>query len=91
VGFGIASPGGTWGPNRAEFHRRFSPEGSGGEGPQWLKNLYFLYLLELRALAKASDILNKADFYTGREQEDTDLRQAVQELLEVSHLGPESE
>lgn len=81
---GLTSPGGTWGPNKHEFHRRFSPEGSGGEGPQWLKNLYFLYLLELRALAKASDALERADFYTGKSQEDGDLQLAVRDLLKVN-------
>lgn len=28
-----------------EFHRRFDPELTGGEGPKRLKNLYFLYTL----------------------------------------------
>lgn len=79
----LTNPGGTWGINKNEFQRRFSPEGSGGEGPQWLKNLYFLYLLELRALAKASETLERADFYTGRAQEDADLQLAVRDLLKV--------
>ncbi len=48
---------GRWGPNTEEFHKRFSPETTWGQGPQWLKNLYFTYLLELRALVKASPYL----------------------------------
>ena len=48
-----------WGPNLMEFQLRFDPELTGGYGPQRLKNLYFLYLLELRALAKAAPYLEK--------------------------------
>jgi ERO1-like protein alpha len=36
-----------------------------GEGPYWLKNLYFVYLLELRALAKAAPYLRKQTYFTG--------------------------
>ena len=56
---------GKWGPNLKEFRRRFSPETTNGEGPNWLRNLYFIYLLELRALAKASPYFEKEEFYTG--------------------------
>ena len=34
-------PTGQWGPNLQEFQNRFSPETTGSEGPNWLKNLYF--------------------------------------------------
>ena len=47
----------TWGPNVDEFKKRFSPEFTEGEGPKRLKNLYFTYLVELRALAKAAPYL----------------------------------
>ena len=50
---------GTWGPNIHEFKRRFDPETTNGEGPQWLNNLYFTYLVELRALVKAAPYLAK--------------------------------
>ncbi|XP_047558317.1 ERO1-like protein beta isoform X4 [Lutra lutra] len=42
----------SWGPNMKEFKRRFDPVETKGEGPRRLKNLYFLYLIELRALSK---------------------------------------
>ncbi len=48
---------GTWGPHVEEFKRRFDPELTQGEGPQRLKNLYFTYLVELRALVKAAPYL----------------------------------
>ncbi|XP_032169527.1 ERO1-like protein beta [Mustela erminea] len=42
----------SWGPNMKEFKHRFDPVETKGEGPRSLKNLYFLYLIELRALSK---------------------------------------
>ena len=52
-----------WGPNVEEFMKRFDPETSDGLGPQRLKNLYFTYLVELRALAKASPYFFKVGKY----------------------------
>ena len=55
---GLSSQEGTmWGPNLEEFRKRFDPDLTDGYGPQRLKNLYFIYLLELRALAKAAPYL----------------------------------
>ena len=54
-----------WGPNLELFHERFDPEKTAGQGPYWLKNLYFVYLLELRALAKASHYLSQQSYFTG--------------------------
>ena len=82
-GLNAVSSGGQWGPNLKELQRRFSPETTGGEGPNWLKNLYFLYLLELRALAKASPYLYMEEYYTGNEDEDKDTRLAVRDILNV--------
>lgn len=72
-----------WGPNLEELQRRFSSETTGGEGPNWLKNLYFLYLLELRALAKAAPYLEREEYYTGNEIEDEDTRLAINDILNV--------
>lgn len=77
------SPDGKWGPNLEELQRRFSPEFTGGEGPIWLRNLYFLYLLELRALAKAAPYLQREEYYTGNEVEDQDTRLAINDILTV--------
>lgn len=79
----VVSTGGKWGPNLKEFLRRFSPEETGNEGPNWLKNLYFLYLLELRALEKAAPYLEREAYYTGNEFEDEDTRMAVNDVLRV--------
>ncbi|XP_037085550.1 ero1-like protein isoform X2 [Pollicipes pollicipes] len=72
-----------WGPNAAEFHRRFDPELTGGHGPRRLKNLYFVYLLELRALAKAAPYLTQLEYFTGNAEEDDEVRQAVRDILPV--------
>ena len=77
----LVEPKGQWGPNLAEFERRFHPSYTNGEGPHWLQNLYFLYLLELRALAKAAPYLEEDEFYTGNDEEDESVRAAVREFL----------
>ncbi len=62
--FGIGP--GTWGPNLEQFQNRFSPETTKLEGPQWLKNLYFTYLVELRALAKIAPYLEQVRMWAGK-------------------------
>jgi ERO1-like protein alpha len=79
----------VWGPNLEEFRRRFDPELTEGYGPQRLKNLYFLYLLELRAFVKATPYLVKREFYTGIAEDDEATKYAIQEFLRV--LGSFSE
>ena len=74
---------GHWGSNLDELQRRFSPETSGGEGPNWLKNLYFVYILELRALAKAAPYLQREEYYTGNDDEDKDTRLAINDILNI--------
>ncbi|CAG0902005.1 unnamed protein product [Cyprideis torosa] len=88
VPFG-SGPSGTefddnqWGWNYEEFISRFSPETTYGRGPAFLRNLYFVYLVELRALAKIAPTLKRFDFYTGNRQEDAETKQAVVELLDL--------
>ncbi|XP_043280284.1 ero1-like protein [Venturia canescens] len=79
----VVSTNGQWGRNLQELVRRFSPEETGNEGPNWLKNLYFIYLLELRALDKASPYLENEEYYTGNESEDADTRMAIKDILSV--------
>lgn len=80
---------GEWGPNVEEFRRRYDPELTNNEGPQWLKNLYFVYLLELRAIAKAAPFLEQELFYTGNEEEDASVRQAIKEILQIANSFPD--
>jgi len=78
-----------WGPNLQLFHQRFDPDKTDGLGPYWLKNLYFVYLLELRALAKAAPYLTNHSFFTGREEEDAETAVAVKDLLELVSSFPD--
>ena len=80
---------GRWGPNLEEFERRFDPQRTNGQGPYWLRNLYFVYLLELRALTKVAPYLERQPFYTGREEEDKETRIAVRELLNLLRSFPD--
>ncbi|CAH0385010.1 unnamed protein product [Bemisia tabaci] len=87
--YGIISDTGRWGKNFKEFERRFSPAMTDGEGPQWLRNLYFVYSLELRALEKAAPYLEQEKYYTGREKEDNETVAAVNDFLRVVKTFPE--
>ncbi|KAL0109532.1 hypothetical protein PUN28_014534 [Cardiocondyla obscurior] len=82
------SPDNQWGPNLDELQKRFSPEMTGGEGPNWLKNLYFTYLLQLRALVKAAPYLEREEYYTGSEIDDEDTRLAMNDILNVAKSFP---
>jgi len=74
-----------WGPNVEEFKRRFDPATTWNQGPQWLKNLYFTYLVELRAIAKAAPYLEKELFYAGISQrDDEETKGAVLTLLNAA-------
>lgn len=75
-----------WGHNVLEFRQRFDSELTAGEGPKRLRNLYFLYLIELRALAKALPFFQRPSFqlYTGRAAED---RRHKRLLLEILHMA----
>lgn len=88
IGFdGLGVP--KWGRNYEEFKKRFFPEYTFGEGPGRLKNLYFLYLLELTAIAKAAPYLENEKFYTGNDVEDAEVREAMKEILEIAKSFPD--
>lgn len=84
----LDSPNGNWGPNLQEFVNRFSPETTGAEGQKWLRNLYFAYLVELRAIAKVAPYLRNQDFYTGFQKTDKEVQLAVNDLLNVIENFP---
>lgn len=87
LGFGGSSQG-EWGPNIEEFERRFSPTTTDNEGSYWLRNLYFAYLVELRALAKIAPYLEREYYYTGYETEDDEVKKAIRDLLNVIKTFP---
>jgi len=72
---------GRWGPNLEEFQRRFHPETTGNEGPTWLRNLYFIYLIELRAIYKAREYLKNQSYFTGNQTDDFETKQLLTEQL----------
>lgn len=84
----FASPAGVWGPNLKEFKRRFSPEITGSQGEHWLRNLYFAYIVELRAIAKIAPLLKNEEFYTGFDKDDKEVQLAVKDLLNVIESFP---
>lgn len=86
---GLLTQTAEWGHNLAEFKKRFGPEQTNNEGPQWLRNLYFVYLLELRALAKAAPYLEREQYYTGNSEQDTDTRLAIKDFLSVVKSFPD--
>ncbi|EEC09551.1 conserved hypothetical protein [Ixodes scapularis] len=76
----------VWGPNPEEFERRFGPQPTGGEGPQWLRNLYFVYLLELGALARASPYLLQETFYTSKEDDEVRTARGLLNNISITTL-----
>ncbi|NXE21095.1 ERO1B protein, partial [Ardeotis kori] len=72
-----------WGPNVKEFTRRFDPLETKGEGPRRLKNLYFLYLIELRALSKVAPYFERSvvDLYTGNGHEDAESKALLLDIF----------
>ncbi|XP_051869624.1 ERO1-like protein alpha [Pristis pectinata] len=79
-----------WGHNITEFKQRFDPQITKGEGPRRLQNLYFLYLLELRALSKVLPFFERAAFqlYTGNEAQDKENKNLLLEILNLAKSFP---
>eukprot|EP00730_Choanoeca_flexa_P016804 TRINITY_DN8008_c0_g1_i1.p1 TRINITY_DN8008_c0_g1~~TRINITY_DN8008_c0_g1_i1.p1 ORF type:complete len:460 (+),score=71.44 TRINITY_DN8008_c0_g1_i1:59-1438(+) len=68
--------------NATEFWRRFSPETTDGQGPIWLKNLYFTYLTVLRAVVRAQSLWETYPLFpTAVEQDGLTTREAVLQLV----------
>ena len=70
----------TYGPNKNEFDRRFAHE----NGQHWLKNLYFLFLLELQALNSVSEYLKSHHYYTSDIIEDKLTKDMIKDILEIT-------
>ncbi|EDQ90965.1 uncharacterized protein MONBRDRAFT_31634 [Monosiga brevicollis MX1] len=72
----------SWGPNVTLFERFFHPAKTWGEGPNWLKNIYFNYLLVVRAITKASSLWEAERFYTHNSEQDEEVAAIVKELID---------
>ncbi|MEQ2210695.1 hypothetical protein XENOCAPTIV_017819, partial [Xenoophorus captivus] len=68
------------------FKQRFDSDLTVGEGPKRLRNLYFLYLIELRALAKVLPFFKQPSFrlYTGRTEEDQKHKELLLDILQLA-------
>lgn len=80
----------VWGPNVHEFRRRFDSAETKGEGTRRLKNLYFLYLIELRALSKVAPYFERSfiNLYTGNTQEDSDTKELLLQIFNETKTFP---
>jgi hypothetical protein len=74
----------VFGPNLNEFVRRFDAATTNGQGPSWLKNLYFAYLLVLRAITKMEKYWTTHHFYTGNDTDDAAVNDKVMQIVEAS-------
>ncbi|KAI5101270.1 ERO1-like protein beta isoform X1, partial [Silurus meridionalis] len=80
----------SWGPNVHEFRQRFDPAETKGEGTRRLKNLYFLYLIELRALSKVAPYFERSfiNLYTGNAQEDSATKELLLQIFNETKAFP---
>ena len=53
-------------------------------GPKRLKNLYFAYLVVLRAIIKAEGFWSASKFFTGNPIEDQQVKQTVLDLISAA-------
>uniref|UniRef100_A0A3B3RL73 ERO1-like protein alpha n=1 Tax=Paramormyrops kingsleyae TaxID=1676925 RepID=A0A3B3RL73_9TELE len=72
-----------WGHNLSEFQQRFDEDLTKGEGPKRLRNLYFIYLIELRALSKVLPFFEQpsVQLYTGQAEQDKQIKKMLLQLL----------
>ena len=70
----------NWEPNPQYFYDQFH------ENPEYIRNLHFSYVVLLRALKKASPVLNKYEIRTGNIVDDETATVLLRRLLESSIL-----
>nr|XP_033808297.1 ERO1-like protein alpha [Geotrypetes seraphini] len=73
-----------WGHNASEFQKRFDTVLTKGEGARRLRNLYFLYLIELRAASKVLPFIERLGFqlFTGDKSQDVENKNLLLEILQ---------
>ena len=71
-------------PNLSQFVRRFDAASTHGQGPSWLKNLYFTYLVVLRAVTKAGTYWEDQSFYTGDTSRDILVKEKIMTIVNAA-------
>ncbi|XP_065318086.1 ERO1-like protein alpha isoform X2 [Gordionus sp. m RMFG-2023] len=79
---------GSFEHNPMEFTKRFDLNLTRGEGSRRLRNLYFTYLLEMRALAKIAQNLQHENYFTGNAVDDDMVNQTMKKLLRAIKAFP---
>nr|XP_002159593.1 ERO1-like protein beta isoform X1 [Hydra vulgaris] len=78
----------VWGPNIKEFKKRFDAAHTNGNGPHWLKNVFFTYSVVLRAVIKATPYWKEAVFYTGNSTSDLKLKEQILDFINSTRACP---
>jgi ERO1-like protein alpha len=68
---------------------RFDPDLTNNQGPYWLRNVYFVYLLELRAIVKAAPAILNSKFEFGNSDEDKETLEMVKKIIEMMKSFPD--
>lgn len=71
----------VWGPNVTMFEMFFDPSRTYGEGPSRLRNMYFTYLLLLRALVRGLPLWQQHGFHSGDAAQD---QLALRTVLDIA-------
>eukprot|EP00051_Salpingoeca_urceolata_P006342 m.84083 g.84083 ORF g.84083 m.84083 type:complete len:424 (+) comp14787_c0_seq2:4126-5397(+) len=71
----------TWGPNITMFEKFFDPAKTWGEGPGRIKNMYFTFLVVLRAVVKAKPLWDSLEFHSGNAAINAATKQLVLDLV----------
>lgn len=80
----------AWGHNVTEFQVRFDATQTQNEGPRRLKNLYFIYLIELRAISKVLPFFERQSYllYTGNKTKDLQTKKLLLDILQDAKEFP---
>ena len=80
-------------PNPEELAKRFHPKWTDKQGPSWVRNLYFAYLIVLRGIAEGEHYWRILPIDTGDKQVDKDTRNLLMNFTEISstYLKPMEE
>jgi ERO1-like protein alpha len=68
---------------------RFDPDLTKNQGPFWLRNVYFVYLMELRAIAKAAPVILATNFEFENAEEDKATIESVKKFFDLVKSFPD--